>query len=270
MENIILKTKNTWCPGCGNFGMQSSLKEAIEEIGRENTVLVSGIGCHGKMADYMNVSSFYALHGRAVPAALGVKIGNSDLDVICNVGDGDVYSEGVAHLIHAAKRNSNITVIVHDNHAFSLTVKQPTATSPEGFIGSSSPKGHIEKPINPLDMMLSVNASFVARGFTGDVKHLKDLMLQGVRHKGFSFIEVLQPCIAWYNTFSMYNERTYKMEDGPFSLDEAREKVREWDYMNKEDIPLGVFYKEEREVFEEKMGEVGYVDVEGILESKRV
>ncbi len=232
--------------------------------------LVTGIGCHGKMADYLNVSSFYALHGRAVPAATGIRTGSEDFQVICCAGDGDAYNEGISHLIHAAKRNSDITVIVHDNHVFSLTVKQPTSTSPEGFRGSSTPKGHIERPINPLDMMLSAGSSFVARSFAGDPQHLEKTILEGVQHKGFSFIEVLQPCVAWYNTFPDYRKRVYQMEEQPSSLEEAREKAKEWDYENEEvSIPLGVFRKEEKEVFEERLEEVGEINVEKILEASK-
>ncbi len=269
MENIILPTKNTWCPGCGNFAIQNALKEALMEIDRNNTVVVTGIGCHGKMADYLDVNTFYSLHGRAIPSAVGVKIGNEELKVICCVGDGDAYSEGIAHLIHAAKRNSNITVLVHDNHTFSLTVKQATSTSPKGFKGSTTPKGSIEDPINPLDMMLSVGATFVARGYAAKIEHLKSLILQGINHQGFSFIEILQPCIAWYNTYPAYNERVYEMEEENLSLEDARKKAREWDYNSEEKIALGVFYKKEKQTLEEQMGKVFKVNTEELLEKSK-
>lgn len=265
---MILSTKNSWCPGCGNFGIQNALKEAILKIGKEKTVLVTGIGCHGKMADYLDVNTFYSLHGRAIPTAAGVKIGNENLEVICCVGDGDAYSEGIAHLIHSAKRNSNITVIVHDNHAFSLTVKQATSTSPRGFKGTTTPKGSIEDPLNPLEMMLSAQATFVARGYAGKPDHLQNLILEGVKHQGFSFIEVLQPCIAWYNTYPLYNERVYEIEGG-FSYEEALKKVREWDYNSEEKIALGVFYKKEKETLEKQMGGVFNVDIEELLEKSK-
>ena len=243
MENIILSTKNTWCPGCGNFGIQGVLKDFISERGREKTVLVSGIGCHGKLADYLDVNSFYALHGRAVAAAQGVKMANEDLQVICSVGDGDTYEEGVAHLIHAAKRDIDITVIVHDNRVFALTVNQATSTSPEGFVSSTTPNGKTEKAINPLDIMLSSGASFVARSYVRKAPHFAKILREAVDHKGFSFVEVLQPCVAWHNNFSEYDEKTYEMEES-LSFEEAKKKVQEWDYNNMESkIPLGVFYK---------------------------
>ncbi len=267
MTNLILPTKNTWCPGCGNFAIQGALAGAISNLDKRKTVLVSGIGCHGKMADYLNINSFYSLHGRAIAAGAGIKLGNEELDVICSVGDGDAYSEGIAHLLHAARRNSNITVIVHDNHVFSLTVKQRTATSPQGFPGSTTPKGSVERPINPLELMLSMGASFVARGYSGKPQHLTRLILEGVKHQGFSFIEVLQPCVAWYNTYQSYNQRVYEMENEFLFMEDAREKAKEWDYNNSEaKIPLGIFYKEEKETFEEQTGRSFFVDLESVLE----
>ena len=160
----------------------------MSSFDKDKMVLVTGIGCHGKMADYLNMNSFYSLHGRAITTATGVKIANNNLDVICCVGDGDTYNEGIAHLIHAARRNVNITVIVHDNHVFSLTVKQATATSPRGFVGTSTPQGSPDDPINPILMMLSIGTSFVARGYTGNVNHLSGIISEGIKHNGFSFI----------------------------------------------------------------------------------
>ncbi len=243
MENMILPTKNTWCPGCGNFGIQSAFKNVVSEVGKNKVVLVSGIGCHGKMADYLDVNSFYALHGRAISVGQGVKVGNQELSVICSVGDGDAYNEGVAHLIHAAKRDIDITVIVHDNRVFALTVNQPTATSPKGFVSSTTPDGKKEDAMNPLSVMLSVGATFVARSYVRKIDHLTRVIKQGVEHKGFSFIEILQPCVAWHDTFSEYDELTYEMEEEFLSLEDAEKKAREWDYNSKERIPLGVFYK---------------------------
>ncbi len=270
MSQTILPTKNTWCPGCGNFGIQGALKDVIESRDKRKFVLVTGVGCHAKMADYMNVNSFYSLHGRAIPSAVGVKAGNEELDVVCCAGDGDSYNEGIAHLIHAGKRNSNITLIVHDNHAFALTVKQATMTSPRGFVGSSTPSGSFQDPINPLDMMLSIGTTFVARGYAGKKEDLTRIINEGINHQGFSFIEVLQPCVAWHNTYADYNERTYNMEKEFLSLEEAREKAREWDYNSTESrIPLGVFYKKEVATFENQMKKSSFVDVGELLEKSK-
>ncbi len=245
-----LNTKNTWCPGCGNFAIEKAVKKVIEKIGEENTVITAGIGCHGKIIDYLNVSSFYGLHGRPVITATGIKIGNPDLNVIAFTGDGDSLNEGVSHLVHAVKRNSDITVILHENRNFALTVKQFTATSPRGFISNSSPSGNIEDPINPLALVYASGGTFIARGFSGNVYQLQDLIMQGVKHKGFSFIEVLQPCVAWFDTYDDYREKTYNLEGVP--KDPLR-KINEWNYENGGKIPLGVFHKEEKESFEEKM-----------------
>lgn len=259
MNNLDLPTKKTWCPGCGNFGMISGIEKAILDLGKEgikkdNFVLVAGIGCHAKIIDYLNINSFYGLHGRTVPVAFGIKTANPDLKVICISGDGDSYNEGISHLIHAAKRNLDITVIIFDNRTFALTVGQFTATSPQGFKGKSTPEGSIEKPFNPLELMLASGATFIARGYSAKTDHLANLISQAVKHRGFSFVEVLQPCVAWFNTFAFYNEKTYESENtDPSSKDKATEKIREWDYINDKKIPLGVFYKVERPTFGDEL-----------------
>ncbi|MFP4539479.1 MAG: thiamine pyrophosphate-dependent enzyme [Candidatus Paceibacterota bacterium] len=269
MDDIILPKTNTWCPGCGNFAIQEALKKVVSEMDKENLVVVAGIGCHGKIYDHLNINSVYALHGRAIPLATGIKVGNPDLKVICNVGDGDSYNEGVSHLVHAAKRNSNITVIVHDNRVFALTVKQPTSTSPKGFVSSTSPDGSIEVPTNPLDVMMSYGATFVARGFSGKPDQLKRLITEGIEHKGFSFIEVLQPCVVWHNTYQAYHERCYEMEEEYMPYSKAKEKALEWDYNNDSNIPLGVFYQEEKPTFEEQLKEIHSVDIDKLMEDSK-
>jgi 2-oxoglutarate/2-oxoacid ferredoxin oxidoreductase subunit beta len=257
MDNLTLSTKNTWCPGCGNFLVFESLKKAIinlEKKGaqRENFVLVSGIGCHAKTSDYVNINTFYGLHGRALALAQGVKVGNPDLEVICCSGDGDSYNEGVSHLIHAAKRNSDITVIIHDNQNFALTVKQFTSTSPRGFKGSTTPQGSVEDPLNPLELVFASGATFVARGYAGQKEHLTDIIEQAIKHKGFSFVEVLQPCVAWHNTFEKYNQKVYQAKK-PSSLEQTQSLIKEWDYRNGGKIPIGVFYEIEKPCFEEEL-----------------
>ncbi len=268
MKDLTLPTKNTWCPGCGNFPLFEALKKSISNLEkkgskREEFVLVSGIGCHGKMSDYINVNSFYGLHGRSIPVAGGIKSGNTNLKVICSSGDGDSYSEGISHLIHAAKRNSNITVLIHDNHNFALTVKQFTSTSPKGFKGSTTPLGSIEKPLNPLELMIVSGATFVARGYSGKMDHLSGIIEKAIEHKGFSFVEILQPCVAWFNTFEKYGQRAYEYTGKPMPRSEAFSAVGEWDYNNGDKIPLGIFYKEDRPSFEEEL-------FSGIEEKKKV
>ena len=252
--------QNTWCPGCPNFGILEAVKRAASEliekgIPRENFVLTCGIGCHGKTVDYLNLNSFYGLHGRCLCDAQGMKLANPNLKVIAFVGDGDAYDEGISHLIHAAKRNSDITVLVHDNRNFALTVSQFTATSPKGFKGSSTPKGSIEEPFNPLELVLSAGATFVGRGYALKIDHLKNLIIEAIEHKGFSFVEILQPCITFFDNRKFYQERIYESEEKDFSPKEkALEKIREWNYENGEGkIPIGIFYKIEKPTFEEEI-----------------
>lgn len=257
-DSLQTNCKNTWCPGCGNFGILEATKKAVEElikkgIPRENFVFTCGIGCHGKILDYLNLNSFYGLHGRSVCTAQGIKLANPNLKVIAFVGDGDIYNEGVSHLIHAAKRNSDITVLVHDNRNFALTVSQFTATSPKGFKGSSTPKGSVEDPINPLELVLSSGGTFIGRGYALKVDHLKDLIIKAIEHKGFSFVEILQPCVTFFDTRKFYEERIYFLSEDDLSCKEkALEKIREWDYTNGDGkIPLGIFYQIKKPTFEE-------------------
>jgi 2-oxoglutarate ferredoxin oxidoreductase subunit beta len=248
----------TWCPGCTNFAILEAVKRAISEliekegIKRENFVFTCGIGCHAKIFDYLNLNSFYGLHGRCIATAQGIKLANPNLKVLAFVGDGDTYNEGISHLIHAAKRNSDITVLVHDNRNFALTISQFTATSPRGFKGSSTPKGSIEEPFNPLELMLASGATFIARGYALKIDHLKDLIKKAILHKGFSFLEILQPCITFFDNRKFYEERIYELKTS-LSKEAAKIKISEWDYSNgeKAKIPIGVFYQVEKPSFEE-------------------
>lgn len=263
MKKVKLETyaKITWCPGCGNFGILSALKEAIKELiieenfKKENFVLVSGIGCHAKIVDYININTFYSLHGRAIPAAEGIKLANPKLKVIVSAGDGDAYDEGISHLIHAAKRNIDINVLIHDNQNFALTTSQFTATSPEGFKGKSTPKGSIEKPLNPLELMLSSKATFIARSYSARLNHLKTIIKKAIKHQGFSFIDILQPCVSFFNTYQFFNQRVYELENKNLdSKERAIEKIKEWDYQNKDSkIPIGIFYQVQRPSYEIKL-----------------
>jgi len=261
-KNIKLETKalNTWCPGCTNFAILTALKKALQEmfsngLKSEEVVLVSGIGCSSKIIDYVNLNSFSALHGRAVASAQGIKLANPDLKVIVIAGDGGNYNEGISHLIHAAKRNTDLTVLIHDNRTFALTTSQFTATSPLGFPGRSTPEGSPEEPFNPLELMLASKASFLARGYAMEIEHLKNLIKQAVQHKGFSFVEILQPCITFFNNIDFYKQRVYKIKETNLSSRaKALEKIQEWDYMQQNTkIPLGVFYKKQRSVYEDKI-----------------
>jgi 2-oxoglutarate ferredoxin oxidoreductase subunit beta len=251
---MVLDTKAeiTWCPGCGNFGILNAVKNAINEMiqegeRKENFVIASGIGCHAKIVDYVDVNSFYSLHGRVAPPLTGMKLANPNLKVIGFEGDGDAYAEGIAHLIHSAKRNTDITMIIHDNEVFALTTGQFTPTTHKGYKGKSSPQGSVEEPINPLKLMLSAGATFVARGYAGKANHLKELIKSAVRHKGFSIIDVLQPCVVFHNTYQILNQKVYELENfNTKNLEEAMKKVEEIS----DKIPIGIFYQIEKPVFE--------------------
>ncbi len=249
------EAENTWCPGCGNFGILNTFKNAVKElekegISKENIVVSSGIGCHAKIVDYLNLNSFYSIHGRAIPPLTGMKIANKNLKVVGFSGDGDSFDEGISHLIHAAKRNSDITVIIHNNNVFALTTGQATATSPKGFKGKSTPKGNFEEPLNPIKLMLVSGATFVARSYVGKPQHLKKMIKKAIKHKGFSFLEVLQPCVIFNNNYEKLNNSVYDMnkkKNKPKNINSAIKKSEEFN--NK--IPIGVFYKKIKKTFEE-------------------
>ncbi len=258
-RQIITDAQNTWCPGCGNFSIQHTLKNVLmemEQAGKslDDVVLVSGIGCHAKIADYLNINSFYALHGRAIPAATGIKLGNPRLTVICCTGDGDSYAEGLDHLIFAAKRNIDITVIIHNNRVYGLTTGQYTPTSPLGFKGKSTPSGTAEYPVNPLELMLASGATRVARGYTKKMDLLKKLVLEGIAHKGFSFIDVLQICATFFPAADYYSPRVYELSGhDPTDFESACIKAREWDYNSDTRIALGTFFTRSLPSFNDKI-----------------
>jgi len=258
MSDIDLNTyaQFTWCPGCGNFGILSAFKSALKElvssdkIKIENVVVAAGIGCHAKIMDYVKLNNFYSLHGRVPPPLTGIKLSNPSLIPIGFAGDGDAYAEGINHLIHAARRNSDIKMVNHNNQVFALTTGQFTPTSPEGLKTKTSPEGCIERPINPLALMLVSGATFVARGFSGNVQHLKNLMKEAIRHKGFAIIDVLMPCIVFNKVFQFYKERVYDLNETGHDVKDfnsALTKTHEWE----DKIPIGIFYRTERETFEE-------------------
>jgi 2-oxoglutarate ferredoxin oxidoreductase subunit beta len=262
MSEINLDTyaENTWCKGCGNFGILSAANEAVKTLAGEGypiekIVIASGIGCSSKIVDYINLNSFYSIHGRVPPTVTGIKLANRDLSVIGFTGDGDGYGEGLAHIIMSAKRNIDVTMVIHNNRVYGLTTGQFTPTSPTGFPGKSTPRGSVEHPMNPLDLMLAAGATFVARGYSVKMPHLADLIVQGVKHKGFAFIDVLQPCFTFFNTFKFYNNKVYELEGhDPTDLEAARMRAREWNYENEaEKIPIGLFYKTERPSYDEQV-----------------
>ena len=268
MRNLNTTAVNTWCPGCGNFAILTAMKAVLGSLSEEglpieNVVIVSGIGCHAKIVDYINVNSFYSLHGRVFPPATGIKIAKPQLKVIGHAGDGDAYGEGLEHLVFAAKRNVNMTAIIHNNRVYGLTTGQYTPTSPLGFKGRSTPSGTKEMPINPLELMLSSGATFLARGTSHGLELLKKIFREAILHKGFSLVDVLQVCVTYYNMYEYYDKRVYELKDhNPADRDQAERKIREWDYNKDAPIALGIFYKKTQSTFEEGFTGAGLSEAE--------
>lgn len=233
----------TWCPGCGDFGIWMALKNALVElgIGPDDALLIYGIGCHGNMYSWMRTYAVEGLHGRTLPLAQGAKLANHTVPVIAIAGDGDCLGEGGNHFIHAAKRNPDITVLIHDNQVYGLTTGQASPTAKDKLKTKSTPDGVVEAPVNPLTLALVSGATFVARGFAGDMPGLTKLIAQAVRHKGFSVVDILQPCVTFnhVHTYQWYRSRLYQLEPATHRL-AAIEKALEWG----DKIPVGVFYEE--------------------------
>ncbi|RLI10400.1 2-oxoacid:ferredoxin oxidoreductase subunit beta [Candidatus Bathyarchaeota archaeon] len=254
MQDLATPATNTWCPGCGNFGILMAMKRAIVQLGleREKVVAVTGIGCHGKMTNYIKVNGIHVIHGRVLPVATAIKLANRELTVIGFAGDGDAFNIGMGHFSHAARRNPDITLVVHDNLIYGLTTGQTSPTSKRGLKTKSTPRGVFEVAVNPITQALASDASFVARGYAGDMRHLTELFKEAITFPGFAMVDVLQPCVAWnrINTYDFYKERVYKLEEeghDPTDLMKAYERGREWG----DRIPIGVFYKVERPVYRE-------------------
>jgi len=256
-DQFITTTKPTWCPGCGNFGIWMALKNALTKLAilREQVVVVYGVGCHGNMRDWMHVYGVQGLHGRAIPLAQGIKLANSNLHVIVVSGDGDCLGEGGNHFIHAAKRNPNITVLVHNNEVYALTTGQASPTAQIGFLTKSTPTGVVDPPFNPSTLSILSGGTFAARGFSGDIAGLTDLIGLAISHKGFSVVDVLQPCVTFdkVHTYEWYRSRVQKVNINSEKLHDrlaAIEIARRWG----DKIPIGVFFQtdiptsEEREI----------------------
>lgn len=246
--------KPTWCPGCGNYGIWMALRGALAmlDIPRHNAVVVYGVGCHANMRDFMRLYGIEGLHGRALPVAQGLKFANPDLHVIAVCGDGDCLGEGGNHFIQAAKRNPNITVLVHDNQVYGLTTGQASPTAQIGLKTKSTPEGVVDGPMNPLALALTCGGTFAARGFAGDVKTLTDIIASAITHKGFSVVDILQPCVTFdkVHTYQWYRERVYQLESGYDAENpvKAYEKALEWG----DRIPLGILYRTEKPTSEER------------------
>lgn len=235
-----------WCPGCGDFSVLSTLQSALGELGLppHKVAVVSGIGCSSNLPGYMNTYGMHTLHGRSLPVATGLKLANHDLTVICTGGDGDGYGIGVGHLVHAMRRNMDLTYIVMDNQIYGLTTGQVSPTSRLGMKTKSTPHGSVENPINPIPMAINGGATYVARGFSGKQKHLIELIKGGIMHKGFALIDVFSPCVTYNkdNTYPWFNQRVKLLEEQGHDVTDFNKAV-ERGYQWGEEIPIGLFWK---------------------------
>jgi 2-oxoglutarate ferredoxin oxidoreductase subunit beta len=255
-KDYLSEVENAWCPGCGNFGILKAVKKALAELSLEphKVLIVSGIGQAGKFPHYLKCNILNELHGRALPAAAGAKISNPDLTVLAVGGDGDGYGEGGNHFIAAMLRNVDIKYLVHNNQVYALTKGQASPTSDPGFITKTSLSG-AGQPLNPLSLAIATNASFVARSYAADVGHLSGIIKMAIQHKGFALVDILQPCVTFnhVNTYQFYAKHLYKLEEipgyDPTDRIAAFTRSLEWG----EKIPIGIFYKCERALFEEKL-----------------
>ncbi len=245
--------KPAWCPGCGDFGILRALNKALVDLGLEphQILLVSGIGQAGKLPHYTRGNVFNSLHGRPLPVAVGAKIANAALHVIAVSGDGDAYGEGGNHFMHTARRNHDITYLVHDNQVYGLTKGQTSPTSDPGFVTATTPSG-AAPPVNPILLGLASGATFIARSFAGDTEHLSGMIARGIRHRGFSLIDILQPCVSFNhkNTYAWYKERVYNLDQQQHdtsSKEQAFARSGEWG----ERIPIGVFYEAQAPTYED-------------------
>jgi 2-oxoglutarate/2-oxoacid ferredoxin oxidoreductase subunit beta len=255
-EDFATKVTPNWCPGCGNFGIFSALREALARLNMpaEKISFTYGIGCHGKLIDFMNVNGFDGLHGRPVPVAEGIKLGNHELKVVAMSGDGDAYGEGLSHMLNAARGNHNMTYFVHDNQIYGLTTGQASPTTVKGTKTKSTPEGLIDEPINPIAMAITAGATFVARAYAGDIPFTTEIMLAALQHKGFAIVDIFQPCVSFnkVNTYDWFRQNLYKLEnhnaqDKMAALQKAFETGK---------LPIGIFYNVDKPTYEEQVTEL--------------
>ena len=246
--------ETAWCPGCGNFNILDSLKNALTDLALDphDVLMVGGIGQAAKLPQYISANSFCGLHGRSVPPAAAAKIVNPGLTVIINSGDGDSYGEGGNHFIHNIRRNIDIAHFIHDNQVYGLTKGQASPTADPGSVTPVQVEGNLNIPFNPVLMAIAAGAGFVARSFSGKPDHLREMMKQAIRFKGYAMVDILQPCVSFnkINTFAWYNQRVYELDGAYDNTDRAAAMIKSMEFGDR--IPIGVLYQKEQPTFHEQ------------------
>ncbi len=249
----------TWCSGCGNHGIGIAIKSAQAKLNLNpsSVFVVFGIGCSGNMNDFLNAYAFHSLHGRAIPLAIGIKITNHKMPVIVVAGDGDCYGEGGNHFLHACRGNHDITVIVHDNRVYGLTTGQVAPTAKKGYKSKSTPAGIIETSLNPLTLALTQGATFVAQAFAGDTVSMIEIIKQAIEHKGFSLVNILQPCVTFnkINTYQYYREKVYKLGEN-YNKSDLKAAIEVAGGNRDEKYPLGVLFQELKPSFTDQLPQI--------------
>lgn len=246
--------ETAWCPGCGNFNILDSLKNALTDLRLDphDVLMVGGIGQAAKLPQYISANSFCGLHGRSVPPAAAAKIVNPRLTVIINSGDGDSYGEGGNHFIHNIRRNIDIAHFIHDNQVYGLTKGQASPTADPGTVTPVQVEGNLNIPFNPVLMAIAAGAGFVARSFSGKPDHLREMMKQAIQFKGYAMVDILQPCVSFnkINTFAWYNQRVYELDGAYDNTDRAAAMIKSMEFGDR--IPIGVLYQKEQPTFHEQ------------------
>ncbi len=251
-----IDNENQWCSGCGNFPILTSMKQAFAGLGFEphDFLIVSGIGQAGKTPNYLACNMLHGLHGRALAIATGAKIANHNLNIIVNSGDGDCYGEGGNHFLAAIRRNIDITLLVHNNRIYGLTKGQASPTSSFGMKTKNQSQSTTSSPFNPLATALVTGAGFIAQGFSGNMEQLTHLIIEAVKYKGFSIVDICQPCISFnkINTHSWYQQRVFDLNDNGYDYSDYEEALKVVHYQNGK-IPTGIIYKKSGTPFHERL-----------------
>ncbi|MFC7058139.1 2-oxoacid:ferredoxin oxidoreductase subunit beta [Halovenus salina] len=255
----------TWCPGCGDFGTMNGMMKGLAETGNhpDDTFVVAGIGCSGKIGTYMHSYALHGVHGRALPVGIGAKLANPNLEVMVAGGDGDGYSIGAGHFVHAVRRNVDMSYVVMDNRIYGLTKGQASPTSREDFETSTTPDGPNQPPVNPLALALSAGATFIAQSFSSDSQRHTEIVKEAIEHDGFGFVNVYSPCVTFndVDTYDYFRDAVVDLDETDHDRhdkDAAREKVLDGDteytgviYQDDNSIPW-----EQREGLDESMAEI--------------